>query len=81
MLRTSDGIHRAGLVLLITALLSGCLNGSPPKPEIRTPGDYAYTKEYIRWFVEQQMKKHDVTSLSLALVRCDPFFAAPCAAK
>ena len=32
------------------------------------PGDYSYTKEYIRWFVHQQMKKHDVTGLSLALV-------------
>ncbi|MFO0699978.1 MAG: serine hydrolase domain-containing protein [Nitrospira sp.] len=52
----------------IVALLTGCLNSAPPKPEIRTPGDYAYTKEYIRWFVHQQMKKHNVTGLSLALI-------------
>ncbi len=49
-------------------LLAGCLNSPPPKPETRVPGDYAYTKDYIRWFVHQQMKKHDVTGLSLALV-------------
>jgi CubicO group peptidase (beta-lactamase class C family) len=50
------------------ALLMGCLNSAPPKPEIRLPGDYAYTKEYIRWFTQQQMKKHNVTGLSLALI-------------
>lgn len=50
------------------ALFMGCHSSAPPKPEIRAPGDYAYTKEYIRWFVQQQMKKYDVTGLSLALV-------------
>lgn len=50
------------------ALLTGCVSSPPPKPETRVPGDYAYTKDYIRWFVQQQMKKHDVTGLSLALI-------------
>ena len=68
MLRISEGARIAGLALMITALLTGCLNSAPPKPEARVPGDYSYTKEYIRWFVQQQMKKHNVTGLSLALV-------------
>lgn len=59
---------RLAWLACIVALLTGCLNSAPPKPETRVPGDYAYTKEYIRWFVQQQMKKHDVTGLSLALV-------------
>ncbi len=68
MLRIPDGACTAGLALMFTALLMGCFHSAPPKPETRVPGDYAYTKEYIRWFVHQQMKKHDVTGLSLALV-------------
>ncbi|MDR4469681.1 MAG: beta-lactamase family protein [Nitrospira sp.] len=55
-------------LLCVLALVAGCAGSPPPKPEIRVPGDYAYTKDYIRWFVQQQMKKHDVTGLSLALV-------------
>lgn len=63
-------MSRTGLVWLgcFMVLLAGCLNSPPPKPEVRVPGDYTYTKEYIRWFVHQQMKKHNVTGLSLALV-------------
>lgn len=61
---------RTGLIWLacLPALLMGCLNSAPPKPENRMAGDYAYTKDYIRWFVHQQMKKHDMTGLSLALI-------------
>lgn len=50
------------------ALVAGCVTSPPPKPETRVPGDYAYTKDYIRWFTLQQMKKHNVTGLSLALI-------------
>lgn len=49
-------------------LLAGCLNSPPPKPETKQPGNYEYTKDYIRWFTQQQMKKHNVTGLSLALI-------------
>ncbi len=59
---------RLAWLACFAALFMGCHSSAPPKPEIRAPGDYAYTKEYIRWFVEQQMKKHDVTGLSLALI-------------
>ncbi len=49
-------------------LLAGCASSPPPKPETKQPGNYEYTKEYIRWYVEHQMKKHGVTGLSLALI-------------
>ncbi len=62
-------IHRrVAWLLCIFALVTGCASSPPPKPETRVPEDYEYTKEYIRWFVQQQMKKHDVTGLSLALI-------------
>lgn len=60
--------RRVACLLCIFALVAGCASSPPPKPETRVPGDYEYTKEYIRWFVQQQMKKHDVTGLSLALI-------------
>ncbi len=62
-------IHRRiAWLLCIFALVTGCASSPPSKPETRVPGDYAYTKDYIRWFIQQQMKKHSVTGLSLALV-------------
>jgi CubicO group peptidase (beta-lactamase class C family) len=62
------GHARLTWLVWFPALLMGCLNSAPPKSETRVPGDYTYTKDYIRWFTLQQMKKHDVTGLSLALV-------------
>ena len=62
------GHARLAWLTCFVALLMGCLNSPPPKPETRLPSDYAYTKDYIRWFVHQQMKKHDVTGLSVALI-------------
>lgn len=61
---------RTRLVWLVCfpVLLMGCLHSPPQKPETRVPGDYTYTKDYIRWLVQQQMKKHDVTGVSLALI-------------
>ncbi|MBC7962211.1 MAG: beta-lactamase family protein [Steroidobacteraceae bacterium] len=48
-------------------LLAGCA-GMPKKPDITVRGDYSSTKEYISRLARQQMKKHDVTGLSIALV-------------
>lgn len=35
-------------LVCVPALLMGCQSSAPPKPETRVPGDYAYTKDYIR---------------------------------
>jgi CubicO group peptidase (beta-lactamase class C family) len=54
-------------VLTLSALLAGC--ASPPlRPEHAARGDYAYTRQYASWLIEREMKKHNVTGLSIALV-------------
>ena len=48
-------------------LLVGCA-GAPPKPATSALGDYAYAREYLSWMLRQEMAKHDVKGLSIALV-------------
>ena len=57
------------LLALVTALtvLAGC-STMPKRPESLTRGDYGYTKEHVSWLIRTEMKKHDVTGLSIALV-------------
>ncbi len=40
----------------------------PTQPETQVRGDYSYTKEYMSWLIKKEMKKNDVTGLSIALV-------------
>lgn len=40
----------------------------PPRPEMLARGDYSYTKKYMSWLINKEMKKNDVTGLSIALV-------------
>ncbi|MBI5592668.1 MAG: beta-lactamase family protein [Deltaproteobacteria bacterium] len=56
----------AGITVL-AFMLAGCA-GMPKKPEVTARGDYSYTKEYVSWLARKEMKKHDVTGLSIALV-------------
>jgi CubicO group peptidase (beta-lactamase class C family) len=58
---------RAGVITFVIVAFAGC-SSMPKKPETLALKDYSYTKEYITWLVEQQMRKHDVTGLSVALV-------------
>lgn len=44
-----------------------CAN-APVKPEGATLGDYEYTKQYLSWLIQKEMKKNNVTGLSIALV-------------
>jgi CubicO group peptidase (beta-lactamase class C family) len=53
--------------MLVASVLAGCA-GMPKKPENIAPGDYSSTKEYISRLIEKEMKKNDVTGLSIALV-------------
>ncbi len=55
---------------IITAALIGCFGCStmPPKPASFAREDYSYTRDYISWLIKQEMKKSDVTGLSIALV-------------
>jgi CubicO group peptidase (beta-lactamase class C family) len=53
--------------VLLASLLAGCA-GMPKKPENIALGDYSSTKEYISRLIEKEIKKNDVTGLSIALV-------------
>src|SRR5712692_10621674 len=54
-------------VLVLTFVFAGCA-GAPVKPEHITRGDYESTKQYLTQLIQYEMKKHDVTGLSIALV-------------
>jgi len=54
-------------VAVIVFMLAGCAS-MPKKPDSMARGDYSYVKEYISWLARKEMKKNDVTGLSIALV-------------
>jgi len=55
------------LFLTCISLLFGC-STAPVKPETTSLGDYEYTRQYIAWLIKKEMKSHDITGLSIALV-------------
>ena len=38
------------------------------KPEATALGDYEYTKQYMSWLIKKEMKRNNITGLSIALV-------------
>lgn len=60
-------IFRQIIYVVMTFLLAGCAT-APARPTTLLPGDYGYIKKYMSWFVQNQMKKNNVTGLSVALV-------------
>ena len=48
-------------------LLSGCA-GTPPRPTNIASGDYVPAKQYLSAVIKQDMAKHDVKGLSIALI-------------
>ncbi len=48
-------------------LLSGC-TGAPPRPTDITRNDYGPAKQYLSAIIKQDMAKHDVKGLSIALI-------------
>jgi len=53
--------------LAAVSILTGCAV-APKKPDVIRQGDYSYTSEYLSWLIRKEMKRHDVTGLSIALV-------------
>ena len=56
-----------GLSFCTLSLLSGC-TGAPPRPTNIARGDYAPAKQYLSATIRQDMAKHDVKGLSIALI-------------
>ena len=54
-------------ILLLSVCIAGC-SGAPTRPESVGRGDYAKVAEYVSALVRHEMKKRDVTGLSIALV-------------
>jgi CubicO group peptidase (beta-lactamase class C family) len=54
-------------VFLAFIVLGGC-STIPSRPETLVRGDYSYAKEYVTWLIHKEMKKHEVTGLSIAVV-------------
>ena len=47
----------------------GCTTTSAPKmPSNLSKGDYSHVKEYMNWYIKEQMEEHDIVGLSIALV-------------
>lgn len=68
MISRCQGTPRKTLLCIVSiSLLLGC-STAPIKPETIAPGDYAYTRQYISWLIKKEMKKYNVTGLSIALV-------------
>ncbi|HEY6838930.1 MAG TPA: serine hydrolase domain-containing protein [Geobacteraceae bacterium] len=53
---------------VVMLLLAGCATTMPKKPAEMARGDYGYTKEYVSWLIREEMDRHKVTGLSVALV-------------
>jgi CubicO group peptidase (beta-lactamase class C family) len=54
-------------ILLLTVCIAGC-SSAPTRPESVGRGDYTKVAEYVSALVRQEMKKRDVTGLSIALI-------------
>ena len=55
------------LVLVMVLAFSGC-STVPEKPLHIEQGEYGYAKEYLSWMIENEMRRHDVKGLSIAIV-------------
>src|SRR5512141_2486224 len=54
-------------ILLLAASIIGC-SGSPTRPETIGRGDYTKVAEYVSALIRHEMRKRNVTGLSIALV-------------
>ncbi len=56
-------------IIASLAILAGCTTPkAPKKSELITKGDYTYLKEYMRWYIKEQMEENSIVGLSVALV-------------
>jgi len=55
-------------LILSLALFVGCSSNSEPKPFTLKTDQYAYTKEYMRWYIKDMMEEENLVGVSVALV-------------
>jgi len=55
-------------LLASLAFLVGCTTIPEPKPFSSEADKYAYVKEYMRWYIKEQMDDNDIVGMSIALV-------------
>lgn len=60
-------IRCSAITLLLSSMLSGC-QSEPPRPQSIAQGDYAAVRQYLSAYIASEMRKQDVTGLSIALV-------------
>lgn len=56
------------LILLVLILALGACSTAPTKPSAAQRGDYTYTIQYLSWLIDKEMRRDEVTGLSIALV-------------
>jgi len=61
------GARSLWTILLLTVCIAGC-TGAPTRPESVERDDYGKVAEYVSALVRHEMKKRDVTGLSIALI-------------
>ena len=63
-------MKRVKKIFLIASLafLVGCIGNSEPKPFTSEIDQYAYTKEYMRWYIKDMMEELNLVGVSVALV-------------
>jgi len=55
------------LIFLFILVQAGCAT-APQRPTLIPPGDYEYTRQYVSWLIEREMREHGVPGVSIALV-------------
>ena len=55
------------LIFLLLTIPAGCAT-APQRPTLIPPGDYEYTRQYVSWLIEREMREHGVPGVSIALV-------------
>lgn len=59
--------RRLVLLLAATLLLAAC-SAPPLRPGVMSRDDYTYLQDYLSWRIPREMRAHNVTGLSIALV-------------
>lgn len=60
-------IYKLSVFNLLLIIITSCTS-VPQKPAHISKGDYRYTQQYLSWMIHEDMHKHNVKGLSIALI-------------